>query len=96
MEAKLSEASSEATKWWKMVDASLVFNPVSQQPHGIVGMEWGVRHPRPFDHSLVIGWKLPYVRRDLDRPKDFRQAVWGGTLSPEVCDDAEECSYPCP
>ena len=75
MEVKLSEASSEATKWWKIVDASLVCDSVSQQPHGIVGIEWGVRHPRPFDHSLVIGWKLLYVRRDLDRRKDFRQTI---------------------
>lgn len=72
MEEKLSEASSEATKWWKIVDASLVHNVVGQQPHGIVGMERAIRHPRPFDHRLVIGWQLPYVRRDLDRPEDFR------------------------
>jgi hypothetical protein len=76
MEAKLSEASSEATKWWKIVDASLVYNSVNQQPHGIVGMERYVRHPRPFDHGLVIGWKLPYVRRDLDRREDFRKTIW--------------------
>jgi len=40
MEVKLSEASSEATKWWKIVDASLGYDFVSQQPHAIVGMEW--------------------------------------------------------
>ena len=60
---------------------------------------WGVRHPRPFDHSLVIGWELPYVRRDLDRRKDFRQTIWGETdetLSSENRDDAEEFSYLCP
>ena len=28
MDAKLSEASSEATKWWKMVDARLECNVV--------------------------------------------------------------------
>ena len=72
MDAKLSEASSEATKWWKIVDASLVYDLVSQQLHDIVGMEWGVRHPRPLDHSLVIGWQLPYVRGNLDRRKDLR------------------------
>jgi len=56
MEAKLSEASSEATKWWKIVEASLVYNFVSQQPHDIVGMEWSIRHPGPLDRGLVIGW----------------------------------------
>jgi len=29
MEAKLSEASSVATKWWKIVDASLSHNIIS-------------------------------------------------------------------
>ena len=72
IEAKLSEASSEATKWWKIVDASLAYNIFSYQPHGIVGREWSVRHPRPLDRGLVIGWQLPDVRRDLDRRKDLR------------------------
>jgi hypothetical protein len=71
IEVKLSEASSEATKWWKMVDASLAYGFVSQQPDGIVGMESDIRHPRPLDHCLVIGWQLPYVRCDLDRREDF-------------------------
>lgn len=71
MEVKLSEASSEATKWWKIVAARLTHNSVGQQPHGVVGIEQNIRHPRPLDHRLVIGWQLPYVRCDLDRPKDF-------------------------
>ena len=83
MEAKLSDASSEATKWWKIVDARLVCNLVSQLPHGIVGMEQNIRHPRPLDHGLVIGWQLLYVRCDLDRREYFRQAILGKPLAPD-------------
>lgn len=72
MDAKLSEASSEATKWWKIVDARLRCNLVSQIPHGIVRIEGNIRHSCPFNHCLVIGWQLPYVRRDFDRRKYFR------------------------
>jgi hypothetical protein len=56
MEVKLSEASSEATKWWNMVDASLTDGAVGQRPGDTVIREWGIRHPRPLDQSLVIGW----------------------------------------
>ena len=71
MEAKLSEASSEATKWWKIVDARLVYDLASQLLHGVVRMEGDLRHPCPLNNRLVIGWQLPYVRRHLDRREDF-------------------------
>lgn len=72
-EAKLSDALSEATKWWNTVDASLRcmlgLDPAWRS------LDWYLRYSGPLDHRLVSVREVPHVCSLLDGAEYMRQSV---------------------